>query len=448
MASSFPAPTAPFAGAAIPAAVLAQNDYMVSLRREFHAHPELSFQEHRTAARVAAALRALPGVTGVVEGVGRTGVVAQIVGALGAGPCLALRADMDALPLQETGDCPFISQAPSVMHACGHDGHMAALLGAAAVLGAARARLRGSVKLLFQPAEEGFGGAREMIKDGVLEASERLGPRVDEVFGAHLWTYQALGTVGARKGAMMAGSDKFTVTVKGKGGHGAAPQSTVDAVVVASSLVMALQTVVSRSVDPLEPAVLTCGTINGGFGYNIIADEVVIGGTTRCFAPAVQETIKARMACLCAGMGASFGAEVALNYQHGYPPTVNSDAVCLEALYEAAQGVVGRERVLTDVVTCGAEDFSYFLNERPGVFFFVGAALPGELRPHHKSGACARGRAHRWRRFLFFLTSPLHPSAASLQSLTSTKTRSQSLLRALSTLCLPSSAEILWSYCN
>jgi amidohydrolase len=253
------------------------------------------------------------------------------------------------------------------------------------VLGAERASLRGTIKLIFQPAEEGYGGAREMIAAGVLEGDRGLGPRVDSIFGAHLWSYEALGVVGARKGAMMAGSDKFEIVVRGKGGHGAAPHSTVDAVVVAASLVTALQTVVSRSVDPLEPAVLTCGTIKGGYGYNIIADEVLVGGTTRCFSPAVQGLIKERMRCICEGVGGAFGAGVALNYMHGYPPTVNEDEASLGFVWEAAAAVVGEARVKHDVITCGAEDFSYFLQQRPGTFFFVGAALPGELRPHHKS---------------------------------------------------------------
>ena len=336
--------------------VAALQPYMVALRRHFHAHPELSFAEHDTAVRVAQELRATPGVSAVWTGCGRTGVVALIEGGAGPGPCVALRADMDALPLQETGDCPFASTAPGVMHACGHDGHMAALLGAARVLGAERAALRGTVKLIFQPAEEGFGGARAMIADGVLEGGRGLGPRVDHIFGAHLWTYEPLGLVGARLGAMMAGSDKFEIAVRGRGGHGAAPQSTVDAVVVAASVVAALQTVVSRSVDPLEPAVLTCGSIHGGSGYNIIADEVRLGGTTRCFTPAVQAVIRARMACICAGVGSAFGAEVALDYREGYPPTVNSDAEALGWLCEAAEAVVGGGGVKHDVITCGAED--------------------------------------------------------------------------------------------
>jgi len=301
--------------------ILPHEKFIIDIRREFHANPELSFQEHNTAKRVASLLRSFEGVSNVVEGVGRTGVVALIEGGAGDGPCIALRADMDALPIQETGDCPFISKNDGVMHACGHDGHMASLLGAARVLGATRASLRGCVKLIFQPAEEGYGGAREMIKDGVLEGGGQLGPRVDEIYGAHLWSYEPLGMVGARKGAMMAGSDKFCISVKGKGGHGAAPQSTVDSIVVASTLVSALQTVVSRSIDPLEPAVLTCGTIKGGFGYNIIADDVTIGGTTRCFTSGVQTIIKDRMKCLCDGVGAAFGANIELAYTHGYPPT-------------------------------------------------------------------------------------------------------------------------------
>ena len=263
---------------------------------------------------------------------------------------------------------------------------MAALLGAARVLGAERASLRGTIKLIFQPAEEGYGGAREMIADGVLEGDRGLGPRVDAIFGAHLWTYEPLGVVGARKGAMMAGSDKFEIVVHGKGGHGAAPHSTVDAVVVAASVVSALQTVVSRSVDPLEPAVLTCGTIKGGFGYNIVADEVVVGGTTRCFSPAVQGVIKERMRCICEGVGGAFGAGVELKYTHGYPPTVNEDDASLGFVREAAAAVVGAARVKHDVITCGAEDFSYFLQQRPGTFFFCGrgasrrAAPPPQVR--------------------------------------------------------------------
>jgi len=391
------------AGAALPEAasfsalpaVLALQAQMVRDRRHLHAHPELSFQEHETAAYVAAQLRSY-GIAEVVEGVGRTGVVALIRGGAGAGPCIALRADMDALPLQESGDCAFISQRAGVMHACGHDGHMSMLLGAARVLHEARAAMRGTVKLLFQPAEEGFGGAREMIREGVLEADDadggartlgrKTGPRVDAVYGAHLWSYDALGRVGARKGPMMAASDKWEINVVGKGGHGAAPQSTVDAVVVAANVVTTLQTVVSRSKDPLDAGVLTCGTINGGFGYNIIADHVKITGTCRSFTKHTQDMQERRMHEICCGIGAAHGADVKMTYTHGYPPTVNSDHRSVDLLHAAAEKVVGKGNSGVPYLTCGAEDFSYFLQQRPGCFFFVGAALPGQpLRPHHKS---------------------------------------------------------------
>ena len=391
------------AGAALPEAasfsalpaVLALQAQMVRDRRHLHAHPELSFQEHETAAYVAAQLRGY-GIAEVVEGVGRTGIVALIRGGAGAGPCIALRADMDALPLQESGDCAFISQRAGVMHACGHDGHMSMLLGAARVLHEARAAMRGTVKLLFQPAEEGFGGAREMIREGVLEADDadggartlgrKTGPRVDAVYGAHLWSYDALGRVGARKGPMMAASDKWEINVVGKGGHGAAPQSTVDAVVVAANVVTTLQTVVSRSKDPLDAGVLTCGTINGGFGYNIIADHVKITGTCRSFTKHTQDMQERRMHEICCGIGAAHGADVKMTYTHGYPPTVNSDHRSVDLLHAAAEKVVGKGNSGVPYLTCGAEDFSYFLQQRPGCFFFVGAALPGQpLRPHHKS---------------------------------------------------------------
>jgi len=342
--------------ASIPAAISAHHAFMSSVRRDLHAHPELAFCEARTAAAVAAHLRATPGVSDVVERVGRTGVTALVRGGAGAGPCVLLRADMDALPLPETGDLPFKSTAAGAMHACGHDGHVAALLGAARVLGARAAALRGTVKLCFQPAEEGYGGAREMIADGVLEAGAG-GPRVDAVYGAHLWTYMPLGTVGARQGAMMAGSDKFSIAVCGRGGHGAAPQSTVDAVVVAAQLVTALQTVVARSVDPLEPAVVSCCQVRGGHGYNIIADRVDIGGTARAFSAATQAVVEARMGAICAGVGAAFGAECELTYTRGYPPTVNAHAAELAALRRAAAGVVGAAGVRDDTITCGAEDF-------------------------------------------------------------------------------------------
>ena len=255
---------------------------MIANRRYFHSTPELSFQEVKTAATVASHLRSY-GLTEVWEQVGRTGVVAMIRGGAGAGPCIGLRADMDGLPVMETADVPYKSVNVGVMvshrrrthvsprpyldvcltappplqqHACGHDAHMAGLLAAARVLFAARSRLRGSVKLIFQPAEEGYGGAREMIKDGVLEEG-RLGPRVDMIYGLHVWSLNPVGVVACSVGPVMAASDKFEITVSGSGGHGAAPHKSVDAIVGAAQVVSALQTIVSRSLDPLEAGVVT-----------------------------------------------------------------------------------------------------------------------------------------------------------------------------------------------
>ena len=304
---------------AIRAEVLAIQDEIVANRRWFHAHPELSFQEVKTAAKVAELLRSY-GITEIWEGVGRTGVVGLIRGGK-PGPCVGLRADMDALPVTETAEIPFKSVNEGVMHACGHDGHMAGLLAAAKILYANRSELAGTVKLLFQPAEEGFGGAREMIKDGVL-ADGPFGPAVDIVYGLHLWSYQSTGSVQCQHGPVMAASDKFEIEVKGKGGHGAAPQGTVDAIVEAAHLVTALQTIVSRNKDPLETGVVTVGTINGGFGYNIIADSVKLTGTCRSFNAKTQDMIEARMGELCCGVASMFGGEINLHYKRGACPSV------------------------------------------------------------------------------------------------------------------------------
>ena len=369
----------------LPAAVIAQRATAVADRRHLHAHPELSFEEVASAAYCAAALRAAD-ITEVFERVGKTGVVGIIRGGGGPGPCIALRADMDALPLPETANVPYRSANAGVMHACGHDGHMAALLVAARILAARRATLRGVIKLIFQPAEEGHGGAKAMLEEGVLDdAPASGGIRVDHIFGIHLWSYLPLGSVSVTCGPFMAASDRFDITVRGKGGHGAHPQGTVDAIVEAAHLVMALQTVVSRSRDPLDAAVVTCGAIHGGHGYNIIADEVKISGTCRSFTPETQALIRSRMEELCEGTAKSYGGDIELSYKYGYPATVNSDSQSVALVRAVGADVVGADRASLECKTCGAEDFSYFLQKRPGAFFFVGGALPGEPRPHHKS---------------------------------------------------------------
>jgi amidohydrolase len=352
-------------------------------RRWFHAHPELSFQEVNTAAKIVELLRSY-GITEIFEQVGRTGVIALIRGGAGSGSCIALRADIDGLPIFETADIEYVSQNSGVMHACGHDGHICGLLAAAKILLQERDQLCGTIKLVFQPAEEGYGGAREMIKDGCLEEGN-LGPRVDEIYGLHLWSVEKLGDVCCQVGPIMAASDKFCIEVLGKGGHGAAPQQTVDAIVEAATVITSFQSIVSRSVDPLESGVISCGMINGGYGYNIIADKVTIQGTCRSFTTETQERMKSRMHDVCCGVARMYGGEINMDYQYGYPATVNNYPECNEVVVKAAQRFVGTPRASRPQKTMGAEDFSYFLQQRPGCFFFVGAALPGEMRPHHKS---------------------------------------------------------------
>lgn len=366
----------------IPEEILAIKTEIVENRRWFHAHPELSFKEFETAKKIAELLREY-GISEVFENIATTGVVALIRGTR-PGPCIALRADIDALPVQEIAEVPYRSLNEGCMHACGHDGHMAGLLGAARILNTQKDTLSGCVKLIFQPAEEGYGGAAVMIKEGVLNDGP-YGPKVDAIYGIHLWSFEALGSVCCSDGPVMAASDKFTIEVKGKGGHGAAPQGTVDAIVETAHLITALQTVVSRNKDPLESGVVTCGTIRGGYGYNIIADKVEISGTCRSFSPQTQELIKSRMQGICCGIAHTFGGEIDLKYYYGYPPTVNSWPECVQIVKKAAAKIVGPARSGLPQKTMGAEDFSYFMQAVPGCFVFVGAALPGDTRPHHKS---------------------------------------------------------------
>ena len=366
----------------------ANFEEMVAWRRWFHAHPELSFKEFNTAARIKEILLEM-GFDGkdIIDEVGVTGICAMIYGGGGDGPCIMLRADMDALPLTETATIDYKSTNEGVMHACGHDGHMSALLGATKVLLKERQNFKGSIKLCFQPAEEGKNGAGAMIKDGLLDGTGKCNgtPKVDYVYGIHLWSYARLGTIQCSEGPVMAASDKFIVNVQGKGGHGAVPEGTVDAIVSASSVVNSFHTIVSRNVSPLKTGVVTVGTIQGGTGYNIIADKVQMTGTARSFDPEIQELIKSRMEDVCCGVEKCYGGSVTLDYQYGYPPTVNSYPEEVARVRAAAAKILDKERASHIQKTMGAEDFSFFLQERPGCFFFVGAAHQGEIRPHHKS---------------------------------------------------------------
>ncbi len=352
------------------------EDTIISTRRDIHQHPELAFEEHRTAKLVADRLESL-GID-IQSGVGRTGVVGTLVGKK-EGRTIALRADMDALPIQETGDVPYKSQNEGVMHACGHDGHTAMLLGAAEALSQNSDKLNGTVKFLFQPAEEGLGGARFMIKDGALKG-------VDEVYGIHLWNYQEYGTVGVQPGPIMAAADLFEITINGKGGHGAAPQGTKDAVIIASHLVQTFQTIVSRNTNPIESTVVSVGQINGGYNFNIIADSVTMKGTSRAYTEENRQLIKSRMAEIILGTERTFGCKIDFDYEDGYPPTIN-DPASTEKLLSASQNIVG-EGAGYPYLSMGGEDFSYMLQEVPGCYFLVGSAPQGREPlsvPHHCS---------------------------------------------------------------
>ena len=351
------------------------SEHIYSYRRDFHQYPELSFQEYRTAETISKHLESF----GIEHrtGVGKTGVVGEIV--FGDGPTIALRADMDALPIQEVGDLEFKSKNEGVMHACGHDGHMAILLGAANALSKNKKLKKGKVRFIFQPAEEGAGGARYMIKDGCLD-------QVDEIYGLHLWNYQPVGEIGVKNGPIMAAADMFDIIIKGKGGHGATPQGTVDAIVVASNLITMLQTIVSRNTNPLDNTVVTIGEINGGQNFNVIADEVRLTGTTRAYTENNRNMIKKRMQDIIDGVSKSFGAEIVLKYKEGYPPTVNHEDPT-KLVLEASSMVVGKGAGYP-YLSMGGEDFSYYLQKVPGCFFFVGSAPDKNnilSTPHHCS---------------------------------------------------------------
>jgi len=286
---------------------------------------------------------------------------------------------MDALPIQETGNASYKSVNKGIMHACGHDGHTAMLLGAAEALCSKSNKLKGKVKFIFQPAEEGQGGAKYMIEDGALDG-------VDEVYGIHLWNYQKYGTIGVKPGPIMAAADIFEITINGIGGHGAAPQGTQDAIIIASHIIQTLQTIVSRNTNPIESTVITIGQINGGYNFNIIADSVVLKGTTRAYTEKNRQMIKRRMKEVIEGTEKTYGAKIELNYKDGYPPTIN-EPNATKNLLQAATKIVG-DGAGYPYLSMGGEDFSYFLQKVPGCYFLVGSSPDGHEPlsvPHHCS---------------------------------------------------------------
>lgn len=347
---------------------------MVEWRRYLHRHPELSFREHRTSAWIAEKLEAW-GLE-VRRGAAGTGLIARLTGGR-PGRTIALRADIDALPIQDEKTSEYASSVPGVMHACGHDGHTAELLAVARYYSLHREETAGTRVFLFQPAEEMLpGGAVGMIADGALDG-------VDAVYGVHLWTPFPSGTAATRPGPFMASPDEFEVEIVGKGGHGGLPHQSVDALVAGAHLVVALQTIVSRNVDPLESAVVSVGMLNAGSARNVIAERCTLAGTVRTFTPEARARIRHRIEEVARHVGAMHGAEVKVTYYEGYPPVVN-DADEAERFFRVASSILDPGDVRRCDGIMAGEDFSYYLRERPGCFFFVGAgAEDGSSAPHH-----------------------------------------------------------------
>jgi amidohydrolase len=347
----------------------ALRDYLIQSRRRLHQHPELSFQEEQTSAFVAAELCSMGYEPQV--GVGGFGVRAVLRGAR-PGKTLALRADMDALPIQEENDLPFRSQHPGVMHACGHDAHTAMLLAAAKALREDAADLVGNVVFLFQPAEElPPGGAKAMIADGAMDD-----PPVDAVFGLHQGVAFDVGRMAIASGPRSASSDSFRIAVIGRGGHAAMPHRTVDPIAVTGLLITALQQIVSRHLTPMQPAVLTIGSVHGGTKENVIPDEVTIAGTVRTFDPSIREEIPRRLETIVKGITEAHGAQYKLDYSFGYPVLVNEPGMALVAR-QAAERVLGAANVLISEPAMAAEDFAYYLQKAPGAFCSIGVGTPG-----------------------------------------------------------------------
>lgn len=350
---------------------------LVAWRRNFHSKPELAFTEKLTAAFVSQKLEEF----GIEHqtGVAQTGIVAIIEGKQ-PGKVLGIRADMDALPIHEENEVDYRSQHEGIMHACGHDGHVAIALGTAKYLQEHRDSFQGTVKVIFQPAEESPGGAKPMIEEGVLK-----NPDVDAIIGLHIWNNLPLGSVGVRPGPLMAAAETFHLRVQGKGGHGALPHQTTDAIVVASNIVMALQTMVSRTVNPLDAAVVTVGEFNAGDAHNVVADFAELSGTVRYFNPDLTKVIGDRLETIVNGVCQSYGATYELDYIRMYPPTVNDREIANLIKTVAEETIETPLGIVPECQTMGSEDMSFFLQQVPGCYFFLGAANPKRdlAYPHH-----------------------------------------------------------------
>lgn len=357
---------------------------LTAFRRDLHAHPELGFEEVYTSSRVVHALK-LCGVDEVHTGIGRTGVVAVIkgqpvrAGSTNPNPMIGLRADMDALPMTEHNDFSWKSAKPGLMHGCGHDGHTTMLVGTARYLAETR-NFAGTAVLVFQPGEEGYGGAEEMIRDGLFERFP-----VEAIYAMHNWPAMRPGTIGINSGPMMAAADRITIEVTGKGGHGAHPYLTVDPIIVAAHIITAVQTIVSRNVKALDNAVVSlCAVQAGDLGaMSVVPETATLVGTVRTFRPAVQELVEKRLRDLCTSVAQGFGATATLKYERIYPATINSPAEFAMAA-DVAESLVGAHNVVRDLEpSMGSEDFSFMLQVRRGAYFRLGQ---GEQIPDGKGG--------------------------------------------------------------
>jgi amidohydrolase len=343
----------------------ALEEQLVAWRRDFHAHPELGLQEIRSAGIIAAVLRDLG--YRVQTGVAQTGVVALLEGRR-PGPVVMVRVDMDALPIQEQNQVPYASCHPGLMHACGHDAHMAIGLGVATAMAQHRDEMTGTLKLVFQPGEEGMDGALRMVDQGVLDD-----PHPDVFLSTHVWADSPVGTVNVSPGPVMAAADKWTCIVRGKGGHGAMPHQTVDPVVATAHIVTALQTIVSRNVSPLDTAVVTVGAIHGGDAFNIVPAQVALTGTVRSYDACVREHVLRRIDAIIKGVSSACGVSAEFEDTALTPAVVNDPAVAA-VVHTAAEAVVGLEKVLACERTMGSEDAALFMQDVPGCYFFLGSS--------------------------------------------------------------------------
>ena len=360
--------------------ILQSAETIQAIRRDIHAHPELSFEENRTSDVIAEKLQSW-GIA-VHRGLGKTGVVGTIEGQQGKGLSIGLRADMDALPLQEHNHFHHTSTHDGKMHACGHDGHVAMLLGAAEYLSKHR-DFKGTVHCIFQPAEEGGGGAREMIKDGLFD----LFP-CDAVFGMHNWPGLAVGEFGVTPGPMMASSNEFVITVTGKGGHAALPHNSADPVFAAGQMLSALQGIITRNKRPIDAAVLSITQFHAGDASNIIPDSAWIGGTVRTFTHEVLDLIESRLHQVAGSVAAAFDCKAEVEFHRNYPPTINHEQETAFAV-EVMKDLVGEHRVNSRIdPTMGAEDFAYMLQEKPGCYVFIGNGDGDHRSQGHGLGPC------------------------------------------------------------